>query len=78
MVLDIARMYLDEQKDMAVTTATLATEARKVFQTQGPFDVGFLDYQMPGMDGLNGLTQMLDLFDRLVPVGLISGRGYQV
>jgi len=73
MVLDIARMYLDHQNDMAVTTAVSATEAFKVFQTQGPFDLVLLDYQMPGMDGLTGLTQMLELCGRSVPIAIITG-----
>ena len=37
LVLDIARMYLDQQSDMDVTTAVSATEAFDKFQTEGPF-----------------------------------------
>ena len=73
LVLDIARMYLDQQSDMDVTTAVSATEAFDKFQTEGPFDVVLLDYQMPGMDGLNGLAKILDLCSGSVPVGIITG-----
>lgn len=72
MVLDIARMYLDQQSDMKVATATTADEAMEVFQTQGPFDIVLLDYQMPGMDGLKGLDKMLRLCAP-VPVAIITG-----
>ena len=72
LVLDIARLYLNQQNDMEVVTAASADEALEVFQSQGPFDVILLDYQMPGMNGLHGLTDMLSLAGS-IPVAIITG-----
>lgn len=72
MILDIARMYLDQQGDMSVVTVPDLDAALNAFREEGPFDVVILDYQMPGMDGLAGLEKMVSLAGDL-PVAIITG-----
>lgn len=72
MILDIARMYLDQQGDMSVVTVPDLDAALNTFREEGPFDVVILDYQMPGMDGLAGLQKMVSLAGDL-PVAIITG-----
>ena len=72
MILDVARMYLDQQGDMSVVTVPDLDAALNAFREEGPFDIVILDYQMPGMDGLEGLQKMVALAgDR--PVAIITG-----
>ena len=72
MILDIARMYLDQQGDMSVVTVPDLDAALNAFREEGPFDVVILDYQVPGMDGLAGLQKMISLAGDL-PVAIITG-----
>ena len=72
LILDIARMYLDQQPDMSVVTAMSFNEALKKCEDAGPFSVVLLDYNMPGMNGLDGLSKMIELMDD-VPVAIITG-----
>ena len=72
MILDIARMYLDQQGDMSVVTVPDLDAALNAFREEGPFDLVILDYQMPGMDGLAGLQKMVSLAGDL-PVAIITG-----
>jgi len=72
MILDIARMYLAQQGDMDVITANDVNEALEINRVDGPFDVVVLDYNMPGMNGLDGLRAMIDAVGS-TPVALITG-----
>lgn len=72
MILDIARMYLDQQGDMSVVTVMDLDAALVAFRDDGPFDIVLLDYQMPGMDGLEGLQKMVALAGDC-PVAIITG-----
>ena len=72
MILDIARIYLDQQGDMSVVTVMDLDAALAAFRDEGPFDIVVLDYQMPGMDGLSGLVKMVSLAEDR-PVAIITG-----
>ena len=72
MILDIARLYIDQQPDMSINTAISLPDAISAYQTSGPFDVVLLDYNMPGMSGLAGLLQMMEITAGN-PVAIITG-----
>ena len=72
MILDIARLYLDQQPDMSINTAISLPDAISAYQTSGPFDVVLLDHNMPGMSGLAGLRQMMEITSGK-PVAIITG-----
>lgn len=64
--------FLETEDGFRVTQASDLEGVEKAFQTHDPFDLILLDFEMPGMDGLNGLQKAMDLVGRK-PVALISG-----
>jgi two-component system, NarL family, nitrate/nitrite response regulator NarL len=47
--------------DLTIETVTSIDEARQAIEGSGRFDVVLLDYDVPGMDGLNGLRALSSL-----------------
>ena len=55
-----------------VRTASSFTEAAQIVAQEGAFDLAILDYDMPGMNGLEGMKQMLKSHPDM-PVAILSG-----
>jgi DNA-binding NarL/FixJ family response regulator len=72
MVLDMLEVYLSKSGGMAVTKAQSLDEALARITAQGPFDLVLLDWQMPGMNGLEGLRRALD-HNGGRPVAILTG-----
>ncbi|MCT8266270.1 MULTISPECIES: response regulator transcription factor [Afifella] len=72
LVRDTICAFLEREPDVRVVTASDFTEAIDRIDAQGPFDLVILDYNMPGMDGLEGLARAKE-HNKGNPVGIISG-----
>ncbi len=59
MVRDAFSAYLEAEGRAAVTTVPDYPEAMKVLAAKGPFDLVLLDFTMPGMNGLDGLSDAI-------------------
>lgn len=69
---DTLRLYLQKEADIAVDTAPDLSAAMEMVRRAGPYELVLLDWQMPGMQGLEGLAEMKRLSGER-PVALISG-----
>lgn len=72
MLLEMFAIYLRNNHDYEVVTSRSFDEAVQKIQTEGPFDVALLDWNMPGMHGVTGLKRALQLSEGR-PVGIITG-----
>ncbi len=72
MILDVLSMYLLAQNDMEVSTASNLDEALALVAEQGAFNVVLLDYNMPGMNGLQGLGRLIRA-NGANPVAILTG-----
>ena len=72
LVRDALAEYLQTSGFAEVKTAATLDGAMRVVAEEGNFDLVLLDYNMPGMNGLEGLTKMMEANDNR-PVALLSG-----
>lgn len=59
MVRETISAYLQSEGGATVSLAIDLSGALETIKKEGPFDLVLLDYQMPGMQGLNGLSEAL-------------------
>ena len=64
--------FLKSEGDLEVAMAGSLGQAIEIVNEQGAFDLVLLDYNMPGMDGLQGLQKMIAANDSR-PVAILSG-----
>jgi len=72
LVRDTLAAFLENEPDITVCTAANLTEAMKIVEDEGGFDLVILDYTMPGMEGLLGLSHMIRA-NGAKPVAILSG-----
>ena len=72
LVRDTISAFLEREEDLTVDTADDFPGAARKITSEGPYDLVLLDYDMPEMDGLSGLTSALEQNDGK-PVGILSG-----
>ena len=72
MVRDAISAYLETEGRAAVVSVADYPEAIRMMANKGPFDLVLLDFNMPGMNGLDGLEQVVKTYPDQ-PVAILSG-----
>ena len=72
MVRDTISAYLETEGRAAVVAVENYTEAVKALANKGTFDLVLLDFNMPGMNGLDGLESILKTHPDQ-PIAILSG-----
>lgn len=72
LVRDTLALFMTSENLAEVVTACTLDEAVEAADATGSFDLVLLDYNMPGMNGLQGLARMIDANDGR-PVAILSG-----
>ena len=72
LVRDTIAMFLEAEGMAEIVSVEDLDAAIEATDKTGSFDLVLLDYNMPGMDGLQGLTRMKDANDNR-PVAILSG-----
>lgn len=69
---DTLKAYLESDGEFTVQLASTVNDALATITRDGPYDLVLLDFQIPGMDGLLGLRQIVAAQDGR-PVMLLTG-----
>ncbi|MBO9474136.1 MULTISPECIES: response regulator [unclassified Shimia] len=72
MVRETISAYLTTEGRAAVVAVSDYFEAMKALEQKGTFDLVLLDFSMPGMNGLQGLTDALAKYPEQ-PIAIVSG-----
>ena len=72
MVRDAMSAYLETEGGAAVVTVEDYGQAMKALDSKGPFDLVLLDFSMPGMNGLDGLSDAIKAYPDQ-PFAILSG-----
>lgn len=72
LVRDTLAAFLEIEPDLGVRTAANLSDAMDIVAQEGGFELVLLDYTMPGMDGLAGLSKMIGA-NKGKPVAILSG-----
>jgi DNA-binding NarL/FixJ family response regulator len=72
MVRETISAYLTSEGRAAVVAVSDYFEAMKALEQKGTFDLVLLDFSMPGMNGLQGLTDALAKYPEQ-PIAIVSG-----
>lgn len=71
LIRDTLNAFFEREDDFTVVTSEDLPSALRKLEEDGPFDVILLDYAMPGMNGLEGFSEMRSRTD--APVAIMSG-----